>query len=187
MTLNKPANTTDTVPDEAPILTIIDRVSRSQANIVLERDRCVAAPDAAESDPTAPGAHYRFQHHFPDGGTAEIVASRALVEEGKLAPPCPVCRCKHLYRQRDFNRNLGLGIVVTAGAIGVYLSWRHGTIFPMVGCLLVATVFDWIVYSKMPDVTVCYRCLTCFRNVKPDASIDAYDQHIADGFEFPEK
>ncbi len=135
-------------------------------------------PESAQND----AQEYHYQ---PEGTSVQVRASSLLVEEQKLTPPCPVCGCEHIYRQRDFNRNLGLTIVVCFAVAGLIASAVQGTILPLILFLILASVIDLAIYSFLPDVGVCYRCLTCFRNVTLEEPIQAYDQHVADAFEFP--
>jgi hypothetical protein len=75
-----------------------------------------------------------------------------------LVERCPVCDCKHLYRQRDFNRGLGC-LLVVIGAILV--PWTYGL------SLIVLSAVDFFIYRKLQLSTVCYVCDTVFRDVRP--------------------
>jgi len=56
---------------------------------------------------------------------------------------CPVCGAAHLYRQKDFNRKLGVGLVV----IGVILAyWTYGL------SLLAVTLIDWLLVRRVGQV-----------------------------------
>ncbi len=68
---------------------------------------------------------------------------------------CPSCGCSHLYRQKDFNRLLGVGLLITGIAFSYY---TYGI------SLLVATLVDWILYRFVGDVGCCYRCNALFRH-----------------------
>ncbi len=71
---------------------------------------------------------------------------------------CPVCGCRHLYRQRDFNRALGC-ILVALGA--VLVPWTYGL------SLVVLALADLGLYYWLSDAVVCYRCDTVFRDARP--------------------
>ena len=92
--------------------------------------------------------------------------ARHLVDHGWSEPPdgrvelCPLCGCKHLYRQRDFNRALGCGLVAL-GAILV--PWTYGL------SLIALSLFDLWLYRRLPEAVVCYRCDTVFRDARPIA------------------
>ncbi len=79
---------------------------------------------------------------------------------------CPVCDCKHLYRQRDVNRALGCTLV----AIGAILSpWTYG-----LSLVLLAGVDLWL-YLRLKESVVCYRCDTVYRDAVPDPRQGEFD------------
>ncbi len=69
---------------------------------------------------------------------------------------CVVCGCADVYRHRDFNRALGIGLVV----IGVVLAY-----FTYGISLLLVTVIDWWLYRRVGEVVSCYRCGGVYRDV----------------------
>jgi len=71
---------------------------------------------------------------------------------------CPLCGCRHLYRQRDFNRALGC-LLVAAGA--ALVPWTFGL------SLLVFGLVDLWLYRRLRDAVVCYRCDTVYRDARP--------------------
>lgn len=73
---------------------------------------------------------------------------------------CPVCGCRHLYRQRDFNRGLGC-LLVAVGA--VLVPWTYGL------SLVVLSLVDLALYYRLSEVVVCYRCDTVYRDARPSA------------------
>ena len=71
---------------------------------------------------------------------------------------CVICDCRHLYRQRDFNRALGCSLV----AIGAILvPWTYGL------SLVLLSLVDLILYYRLPESVVCYRCDTVYRDARP--------------------
>ncbi len=70
---------------------------------------------------------------------------------------CPACGAAHLYRQKDFNRNLGIGLV----ALGIALAWWTYGI-----SLLIVTVVDWWLYRRVGEVGCCYQCSAQFRGAE---------------------
>ncbi len=83
-----------------------------------------------------------------------------VVEPGP--PPgvtsCGVCGCEHLYRQRDFNRAWGCGLVALGAAL---VPWTYGL------SLVVLALVDLILYYRLPESVVCYRCDTVYRDARP--------------------
>ena len=71
---------------------------------------------------------------------------------------CPVCSCKHLYRQRDFNRALGCLLVAIGAAL---VPWTYGL------SLIVLSAVDFWIYRRLLLSVVCYRCDTVFRDARP--------------------
>jgi len=71
---------------------------------------------------------------------------------------CPLCDCRHLYRQRDVNRGLAC-LTVALGALAA--PWTFGL---SLGVVLAADL--WL-YHRLPPVVVCYRCDTVYRDARP--------------------
>lgn len=70
---------------------------------------------------------------------------------------CPVCRGKEFYVQRDFNRRLGLALVI----LGAILAW------PTRGLsLAVVVLLDLALYAVVPEIAICYRCEAIFRGLR---------------------
>ncbi len=75
---------------------------------------------------------------------------------------CLVCGNEELYIQKDFNRELGLMIVLSS-ALLVFLVML--VIHHLLGilCLLAVALVDWVVYRLLANVTVCYLCQSIYR------------------------
>jgi len=84
---------------------------------------------------------------------------------------CPVCGCIHLYRQKDFNRNLGIVLVV----LGIALAY-----FTYGVSLLVVTLLDWWLYRRVKEIVLCYQCKTIFRDYASTRSIDPFNLVLHD-------
>ena len=82
---------------------------------------------------------------------------------------CPICEGTQFYRQKDFNRGLGC-VVVLIGILLVPLT--HGLSLPVVALI------DWLLYRRMPDMTVCYRCGGEFRGMSVPERLKPYMHHI---------
>ena len=74
--------------------------------------------------------------------------------EGEQPFHCPVCSAQHLYRQKDFNRAIGLGILL----VGVLLSF-----FTYGISLIIFALFDWWLYRRIDEVGCCYKCGAIYR------------------------
>ena len=77
---------------------------------------------------------------------------------GTTVEVCPLCECKHLYRQRDFNRAWGCGLVLL-GAI--FVPWTYGM------SLVFLSLVDFLLYRRLRSSVVCYKCDTVFRDGVP--------------------
>ena len=84
---------------------------------------------------------------------------------------CPLCESKHFYRQKDFNRTLGLGLILL-GAILV--PFTYGISLPVIW------LFDLMLYRKVPNMAVCYKCDAEYREFKIPESVKPYSHYTAD-------
>lgn len=85
-----------------------------------------------------------------------------------LPPPdeplerCWLCGNDEFYVQKDFNRRLGLGIVLSSAVVIflVMLRWGH-----LVGiyCLLGVALLDCVAYRFLENAAVCYLCQSVYR------------------------
>lgn len=94
-----------------------------------------------------------------------------LREEGWSDNPpsvevCPVCSCRHLYRQRDFNRGFGC-LLVFLGALLV--PWTYGL------SLVILSLVDLALYYRLREAVVCYRCDTVYRDARPGPRQKEFD------------
>ncbi len=98
----------------------------------------------------------------PGCGVARAVAREGWSDGGQRGEAqvdvCPLCGCRHLYRQRDFNRALGCGLVVLGAAL---VPWTFGL------SLVVCGLIDLWLYRRLRDVVVCYKCDTVYRDARP--------------------
>jgi hypothetical protein len=95
----------------------------------------------------------------PECGVARPVAGDGWGDQG---PPrvevCPLCDCRHLYRQRDVHRAWGCALVALGA---VFVPWTYG--LSLVGLGLV----DLYLHRRLRDAVVCYRCDTVYRDAVP--------------------
>lgn len=67
---------------------------------------------------------------------------------------CPVCGAAHTYRQKDFNRKIGIALVI----LGVGLAY-----FTYGISLVAVTLIDWLLVRRVGEVGCCYQCGAQFR------------------------
>lgn len=94
---------------------------------------------------------------------------------------CPVCTGADFYVRKDFDPRLGLTVVIIGAVISAGFYW-FGEDLIAYGILAAAALVDLIVYGRLGDVTVCYRCHTEFRGKYPRTAAP-FDLHTADRLE----
>ena len=78
---------------------------------------------------------------------------------------CPLCKCRQLYVQKDFNRGLGLLIVAGGIAMGPWTYWLS---LPFVAGI------DWLLFRRVANMIICYRCGGEFREFPVPARLQPY-------------
>jgi len=135
--------------------------------------RCPACERPSEQ-PLEPAGEVRLvcQHC---GHAAEPVPE-ALEVESRVRNPvevCIACGSQRLYTQKDFNRKLGLAIVL----VGAVLSpWTYG--LSLVACMGI----DYGLYWFVPEITVCYGCDAIHRGFEHNPAHRAHDPLLAERF-----
>jgi hypothetical protein len=94
----------------------------------------------------------------------------AFRERGEVKQ-CPACGTEHLFRQKDFNRKLGIGLLV----LGIALAyWTYGI------SLLAVTLIDWLLYKNVGEVGCCYRCQAQIRKTHQIKNLAPFDLKLHD-------
>jgi hypothetical protein len=94
---------------------------------------------------------------------------------------CPVCDGADFYARKDFDPKIGLTVVIIGIAISVGFYWFKRDLIAY-SILAAATLIDLIVYQRLTDLSVCYRCHTEFRGAYPRTA-PGFDLHTADVLE----
>jgi len=94
---------------------------------------------------------------------------------------CPVCRGTDFYIRKDFDPKVGLTVVVIGALISGAFYW-FGRDLIAYGILAAAVLVDLVVYGRLKEVTVCYRCHSEFRG-QYARTAPAFDLHTADVLE----
>ena len=103
------------------------------------------------------------------------------VREDRAVDRCPVCEGADFYTRKDFDPKVGLTVVVIGAAISAGFYW-FGRDLVAYSILAAAVFIDLLVYQRLKEVTVCYRCHTEFRGAYPPTA-PAFDLHTADVLE----
>ena len=94
---------------------------------------------------------------------------------------CPVCQGADFYTRKDFDPTIGLTVVIAGAATSAAFYW-FGLDLVAYAILASAALIDLLVYSRLKDVTVCYRCHSEFRG-RYRRGAAAFDLHAADVLE----
>ena len=91
---------------------------------------------------------------------------------------CPVCDGADFYIRKDFDPKTGLAFVVAGALVSAVFYWFDRDAIAY-GILAAAVLVDLVVYRRLKDITVCYRCHAEFRGTYPRTA-GAFDLHTAD-------
>ena len=94
---------------------------------------------------------------------------------------CPVCEGQELYIRKDFDPKLGLAVIITGALISAGFYW-YGMDLVAYAVLGAAALLDLIVYGRLGDLSVCYRCHAEFRGTYTRTA-PFFDLHTADELE----
>lgn len=91
-------------------------------------------------------------------------------EQGILKE-CPVCTRQDFYKQKDFNRKIGVVLFVIAAILSI---WTYGL------SLVALYLVDLFLFRKLSLVAICYKCKTNFRSVANMMEIRDFDHEMND-------
>jgi hypothetical protein len=95
---------------------------------------------------------------------------------------CAICDCNKVYVQKDFNRALGVTIFLTGALLFLFCAWKNR----LVEGTLVWAVFvvaDGLLYKFLPDVTICYKCYTQYRQCTPNPDNQPFELGLAEKYD----
>lgn len=75
---------------------------------------------------------------------------------------CAWCATEDIYLQKDFPQALGLLIVIVGFAISTVF-WYYEMPLWTYFVLMASALVDMLLYYRVPNVSICYRCLSQFR------------------------
>jgi hypothetical protein len=103
------------------------------------------------------------------------------VKSGLGLDRCPVCGGADFYGRKDFDPKMGLTVVIIGIVISATFYWFKRDLIAY-SILAAATLIDLVIYQRLKDLSVCYRCHTEFRGANARNS-PAFDLHTADVLE----
>ena len=89
-----------------------------------------------------------------------------------------MCEGSDFWGRKDFNPKIGLAVIGVAILISAGF-YYVGLDLVAYGILAAATLIDLAIYSRLGDLTVCYRCHAEFRG-NYERTAGAFDLHTAD-------
>lgn len=130
--------------------------------------RCLKCLHVNNESPAPPGTG-----HWTCAKCREVEpAHPEALCDGKLAR-CPACGCPDIYRQRDFNRRLGIGIVLLGCALAPFTNYLS-----IIACVLV----DVAIYYFVGEAVVCYHCHAVMRGYPGEGEVPLFDLNTSDKY-----
>jgi predicted RNA-binding Zn-ribbon protein involved in translation (DUF1610 family) len=96
-----------------------------------------------------------------------------VLEARQPVRSCGICGCGEFYLQKDFNRRLGLWMVVGTCLIAVLVMLLVDHLLGLV-VLGVLTLIDWFLFRRLKAVSVCYLCNAIYRGFPPNPEHGAF-------------
>lgn len=91
--------------------------------------------------------------------------------EAGILKECPVCSRQDFYKQKDFNRKIGVALFIVAAILSI---WTYGL------SLVALYLVDLFLFRKLAMVAICYKCKTNFRSLTNMSEIRDYDHEMND-------
>ena len=107
------------------------------------------------------------------GTVHDINVSRELEDE--ILKECPCCGRKDFYKQKDFNRKIGVLLFVVAAILSI---WTYGI------SLIVAWLIDLFLFKKVGWIGICYKCDTIFRTPKNIGDLTDFNHEMNDRIKY---
>jgi uncharacterized protein (DUF983 family) len=114
------------------------------------------------------------------GHEIQLTITLALGED-RAVDRCAVCGGADFYIRKDFDPKIGLAVVIVGAAISAVFYWYERDLIAY-SILAVAALIDLVVYGRLKDLTVCYRCHSEYRGSYARTA-PAFDLHTADVLE----
>jgi len=106
------------------------------------------------------------------------VAVSESVRSDSAVDRCPVCEGGDFYVRKDFDPKLGLTFVIIGAAISAVFYFFDMDLVAY-SILAAAVLIDLLIYRRLKEITVCYRCHAEFRG-KYARTAGGFDLHTAD-------
>jgi predicted RNA-binding Zn-ribbon protein involved in translation (DUF1610 family) len=117
----------------------------------------------------------------PGCGRSGDLRLSASIRSGRRVDACAVCGHQDFYVQKDFNRTLGLAIVVAGVALSVFFFGRGQPLSALLALVAMAAV-DGLIYALMPEVSVCYSCHAIYRGFERNPDHAPFDLELLERY-----
>lgn len=110
-------------------------------------------------------------------------AARGIpAEAGAELGDCFQCGNPEMYRKKDVPQQVGCAVVLGAVALSTlaYAVWDFPGAFAVFASV---ALLDFLIYRRLGEVVVCYRCHAEFRRFSADPRHGAFDMHRAEEYE----
>ena len=84
---------------------------------------------------------------------------------------CVVCQRRAFYKQKDFNRIVGVTLFIIAAILSI---WTYGLSF------VVLWLLDMFLFKKLSLIAICYKCTTIYRGAANIGEIGEFDHQLHD-------
>jgi hypothetical protein len=122
----------------------------------------------------------------PEATCRRCGSSRAIDRAGCAGGElrfCTLCTTSDLFFQKDFPKGLGLFIVLVGFAISTVFWYYEMPLYTYL-VLIISIALDFLLYYQVPDVTICYRCLSQYRGqgANPPGRFKPFDLGIGERY-----
>ena len=115
------------------------------------------------------------------GGTVKLRITERMRRDN-VVDLCAVCDCNKVYVQKDFNRTLGVTIFAAGALLFLLCAWKNRLIEGTFVWAVFA-IADALLYKFLPDVTICYKCYSQYREVSLNADNQPFELGLAEKYD----
>ncbi len=115
------------------------------------------------------------------GHESESNASPALLAGGPI-DRCPHCDNREFFLGKDFPQQLGCAAVTLTVVLST-LAYAFWGFLPSLAVLVIASLLDFVLYHRLGEVTICYRCHSELRGFAPNPTHGPFDMHRAEEYD----
>lgn len=128
-------------------------------------------------------------HVYPEASAHKIQCDVCQTEQtvkfdhnhgSGILKDCPGCERKDFYSQKDFNRKLGVMLFVLAALVSTVLLWFGINPLWYLSTFVFLYALDFILFRRLKQIAICYKCQTIFREVKNIDEIPGFDHEMND-------